>query len=144
MEGSGTFVFAEISGTTISIPQNIVNGDTIQGTGTYNSNNTLGFNYSFRDVKQLITELRPLINDFFLSHHKLHLFKIISFDQSIFTFQENFPIVINGRNFRSELFGFVFIFMKFSEAVKPCNVIFVDLVDMSRFQLEIAPLQRIA
>ena len=48
-EGPGTFVFADISGNSISISRNIVNGDTIQGTGTYNSNNTLGFNYSFRD-----------------------------------------------------------------------------------------------
>ena len=48
-EGSGTFVLANISGTSVSIQQQVINGDTIQGTGTYNNNNTLSFTYTFRD-----------------------------------------------------------------------------------------------
>lgn len=48
-EGSGTYVLASVSGSSVSIPQNIVNGDTIQGSGTYNSSGTLSFTYTFRD-----------------------------------------------------------------------------------------------
>ena len=48
-EGSGTFVFGGISGSSVSIQQQVVNGDTIQGSGMYNANGTLSFTYTFRD-----------------------------------------------------------------------------------------------
>ena len=48
-EGSGTFVLANVGGSSVSIQQQVVNGDTIQGSGSYSSNNTLSFTYSFRD-----------------------------------------------------------------------------------------------
>jgi hypothetical protein len=48
-EGSSTTTTAEISGSSISIPQQVVNSDTIQGNGTYNSNNTITLNYTMRD-----------------------------------------------------------------------------------------------
>ena len=48
-EGSGTFVFGGVSGSTVSIQQQVVNGDTIQGSGVYNANGTLSFTYTFRD-----------------------------------------------------------------------------------------------
>jgi len=50
--GSGKKVIADISGNDISItgvPLNIINGDTIDGSGTYNSNNTMTFHYTWRD-----------------------------------------------------------------------------------------------
>ena len=48
-EGAGTFVFGGVSGSSVSIQQQVVNGDTIQGSGIYNSNGTLSFTYTFRD-----------------------------------------------------------------------------------------------
>ncbi len=48
-EGPGTFVIGYVSGSSVSIQQQVVNGDTIQGSGSYNSNGTLSFTYSFRD-----------------------------------------------------------------------------------------------
>ena len=48
-EGTGTFVFAEVSGTNAVIQQQVVSGDTIQGSGNYSSNGTFSFTYTFRD-----------------------------------------------------------------------------------------------
>lgn len=48
-EGTGTFVPANIEGNNMSIPFTIVNGDTIQGSGVYNSNGTLSFTFTVRD-----------------------------------------------------------------------------------------------
>ncbi len=48
-EGASTTTYAEISGNSISISQQVVASDTIQGSGTYNSNNTLSLNYTLRD-----------------------------------------------------------------------------------------------
>ncbi len=48
-EGSSTTTIGEISGNSISIPQQVVASDTIQGSGTYNNNNTLTLNYTLRD-----------------------------------------------------------------------------------------------
>jgi hypothetical protein len=48
-EGTGTFVFADVSGSNAVIQQQVVNGDTIQGSGTYSSSGTLSFTYTFRD-----------------------------------------------------------------------------------------------
>jgi len=51
LEGTNTHTIGEISGTSISISQQLVGSanDTIQGTGTYNSNNTLSFNYTVKN-----------------------------------------------------------------------------------------------
>lgn len=48
-EGTGTFIFGEVGGTAVSIAQQVIGSDTIQGSGSYNSNGTLTFNYSVRD-----------------------------------------------------------------------------------------------
>lgn len=47
--GSGTYVAGYVNGNSISIPRNLVHSDTIQGSGAYNSNNTLSFTYEVRD-----------------------------------------------------------------------------------------------
>ncbi|HLG34150.1 MAG TPA: hypothetical protein VI757_04660 [Bacteroidia bacterium] len=48
-EGSGLFRFADVGGNALSITQQSISGDTISGSGTYNSNNTLSFTYTIRD-----------------------------------------------------------------------------------------------
>ncbi len=48
-EGAGTFVLANISGSSVSIPENIVNGDTIQGSGVFNNNSTISLTYVVKD-----------------------------------------------------------------------------------------------
>ncbi len=47
--GNGTYVPADVSINSIYISSTIVHSDTIQGSGSYNSNNTLSFNYEVRD-----------------------------------------------------------------------------------------------
>lgn len=47
--GSGTFVPATVSGSDFSLLRTIVSGDTIEGTGRFNSNNTLSFSFTVRD-----------------------------------------------------------------------------------------------
>jgi hypothetical protein len=47
--GSGTFVPATVSGSDFSLVRTIVSGDTIEGTGRYNANNTLSFSFTIRD-----------------------------------------------------------------------------------------------
>jgi len=52
LEGSGAYIFADVSGNSLTIslpPLNVIGNDTIEGTGTYNSNNTLSFNYTIRN-----------------------------------------------------------------------------------------------
>jgi hypothetical protein len=48
-EGTGTTVFAEVSGNTVSITQTTIGNDVITGSGTYNSNGTLSFTYTIND-----------------------------------------------------------------------------------------------
>jgi len=48
-EGTGTFVFGDVSGTSVSLNQTLIGNDTITGSGSYNSNNTLSFSYTIRD-----------------------------------------------------------------------------------------------
>jgi hypothetical protein len=51
-EGNGTFVYANVSGSSLTISQQQVQNDTtdvISGSGTYNTNNTLSFTYTFSD-----------------------------------------------------------------------------------------------
>lgn len=48
-EGNGTFLFGDVGGTAVSIAQQVIGSDTIQGSGSYNSNGTLTFHYSVRD-----------------------------------------------------------------------------------------------
>ncbi|MBK9543858.1 MAG: hypothetical protein IPQ03_03715 [Bacteroidetes bacterium] len=50
--GAGSKIVASVSGNSITIPGaplNIVGSDTITGTGTYNSNNTLSFTFTIKD-----------------------------------------------------------------------------------------------
>lgn len=48
-EGTNTFVAATADGNNFAITRTIVNGDTIEGSGVYNSNNTLSFTFTVRD-----------------------------------------------------------------------------------------------
>ncbi len=48
-EGSGTFILADVSGTSISLNPTTIGQDNISGSGTYNSNNTLSFSYTIND-----------------------------------------------------------------------------------------------
>lgn len=47
--GSGTYVDGSVTGNSIFIPTNLVHSDTIEGSGQYNNDNTLSFNYEVRD-----------------------------------------------------------------------------------------------
>lgn len=47
--GNGTYVSASVSGSSVFIPRNLVHSDTIQGEGSYQSNETLSFSYEVRD-----------------------------------------------------------------------------------------------
>jgi hypothetical protein len=48
-EGSGTSVLADVSGSSVSLTPTTIGQDNITGSGTYNSNNTLSFNYTIND-----------------------------------------------------------------------------------------------
>lgn len=47
--GSGVYVIAGISGNSIIIPQNLIGSDTIIGSGSYQSDNTLSFAFTVKD-----------------------------------------------------------------------------------------------
>ncbi|MBP6334811.1 MAG: hypothetical protein KA444_05000 [Bacteroidia bacterium] len=47
--GMGTYVGGNVTANTVFIPTNLVNADTISGTGLYHSGNTLSFDYEVRD-----------------------------------------------------------------------------------------------
>ncbi|MFZ7107716.1 MAG: hypothetical protein ACO1HD_13905, partial [Bacteroidota bacterium] len=53
--GSGTFIPATVSGSDFSFIRTIISGDTIEGSGRYNSNNTLSFSFTVRDGQTVDT-----------------------------------------------------------------------------------------
>ncbi|MCX6292442.1 MAG: hypothetical protein NT126_11865 [Bacteroidetes bacterium] len=54
-EGTGSYVFGDVSGNYVSLSQSIIASDTITGSGSYNSNGTLTFNYTIRDGQTVDT-----------------------------------------------------------------------------------------
>jgi hypothetical protein len=48
-EGAGTFVFGDVSGTTVSLTQTTIGGDVITRSGRYSNNGTLSFTYTVND-----------------------------------------------------------------------------------------------
>jgi hypothetical protein len=54
-EGNSTTTIAQISANDISIPNQLINSDSIQGSGTYNSNNTLSLHYTLKDGQTVDT-----------------------------------------------------------------------------------------
>ncbi|MBL7948693.1 MAG: hypothetical protein JNN19_06865, partial [Bacteroidia bacterium] len=53
--GSGTFIPATVSGSDFSFIRTIISGDTIEGSGRYNSNNTLSFSFTVGDGQTVDT-----------------------------------------------------------------------------------------
>ena len=54
-EGNGTYVLAEVSGSSVSLTPTLIGNDNITGSGTYNSNNTLSFSYTISDGQTVDT-----------------------------------------------------------------------------------------